>query len=250
MTPERPEAADLADEQRDFAALLATLGEPDWRRPSAAPGWTVADQVAHLADTEEVAADTLAGGPRAFAEAVSAYATAEDFTAAGCRRGEGLPPGELTAWWDRAATRTRRLLAERAPEDRVAWGFGMPSKTFATARLMEHWAHGLDIRDALDLPVEEPARLRGIAALGHATLRYALARARVQPPQGRTLRLELTARDGTGLSIGPPDASDVLNGSLLDWCRAATRRVRGAPLALQADGPLAELALLHARAYL
>ncbi|MEV0218296.1 maleylpyruvate isomerase family mycothiol-dependent enzyme [Streptomyces sp. NPDC050704] len=250
MNPVRAELADLADEQREFAALLETLGDTDWHRASAADGWTVADQVAHLADTEEVAVDTLADGPRAFAETVPRYPTAEDFTAAGCRRGDGLSPEDLTAWWDRAGTRSRLLMAEHAPTDRVAWGFGMTAETFATARLMEHWAHGLDIRDALGLPVDEAARLRRIADLGHSTLRYALARARVPWPQGRTLRLELVARDGTGHAVGPADATDVLSGPLLAWCRVATRRSRGTPAALRADGELAELALLHARAYL
>ncbi|WP_159074138.1 maleylpyruvate isomerase family mycothiol-dependent enzyme [Streptomyces dioscori] len=265
MIPVREELADLADEQREFTELLSALQDADWRRPSAAAGWTVADQVAHLADTEEVAADTLADGPRAFTKTVPQFATAEDFTAAGCRRGDGLSPGDLTGWWDRAAARTRRLLAERGPEDRVAWGFGMTTETFAAARLMEHWAHGLDIRDALGLPVHETPRLPRIAALGHSTLNYALAVARVQRPQGRTLRLELTARDGTGHVVGPADATDVLRGPLLEWCRVATRRVRGSPNApnapnapsalvaegaLTAEGELAELAVLHARTYL
>ncbi|MGW2329593.1 maleylpyruvate isomerase family mycothiol-dependent enzyme [Streptomyces sp. NPDC001700] len=250
VTPVREELADLAAEQREFGALVRSLADADWGRDSAADGWTVADQVSHLADTEEVARDTLAGGPRAFAATVPEYPTAEDFTAAGCRRGDGLSPGDLTAWWDRAGMTTRRLMAERAPGDRVAWGFGMTTEVFATARLMEHWAHGLDIRDALGLPVADTPRLRHIAALGHATLRYALARSRVRPPGGRTLRLELTARDGTGHAFGPEDATDVLRGPLLAWCRVATRRTRGAASGLKADGELAELAVLYARAYL
>ncbi|MFI0815296.1 maleylpyruvate isomerase family mycothiol-dependent enzyme [Streptomyces sp. NPDC021098] len=251
MTPVREELADLAEEQREFGALVRSLDDAAWRRDSAADGWTVADQVSHLADTEEVARDTLAGGPRAFATAVPAYPTAEDFTAAGCRRGDGLSPGELTVWWDRAGTKTRLLMAERAPGDRVAWGFGMTTEVFATARIMETWAHGLDIRDALGLAAPETPRLRHIAALGHATLRYALARARVRPPGDRTLRLELTAGDGTAYAFGPDGATDVLRGPLLEWCRVATRRTRGAPAGgLKPDGELAELALLYARAYL
>ncbi|GHE98178.1 maleylpyruvate isomerase family mycothiol-dependent enzyme [Streptomyces fumanus] len=250
MTATRTELGDLAEEQQDFAALLRSLADADWRRPSAAAGWTVADQVAHLADTEEVAADTLTGGERAFAVAVPRHRTAEEFTAAGCRRGDGLGPARLTAWWEESAARTRRLLAARDPGDRVAWGLGMTARTFATARQMEHWAHGLDIRDALGRPVDEPARLLRIAALGHSTLRYALARERVPWPRGRSLRLELTARDGTRHTVGPADATDVLHGPLLAWCRTATRRSRADPAAWRADGELAALALRYARAYL
>jgi uncharacterized protein (TIGR03084 family) len=245
------ELADLAAEQQALAAVLASLRTRDWERPSAAAGWTVRDQVAHLADTEEVAADTLAGGPRNFARAVSGYRTAEQFTAAGCRRGHGRPPGELIDWWTRSSARTREVLAGRDPADRVAWGLGMSAQSFAAARLMEHWAHGLDISDALALPVAEAPRLRHVAALGLATLRYALARARVGWPAGRTLRLELTGADGTRHEFGAPDATDVLRGPLIHWCRTAVQRTAGgAPAGLAPAGELAELAAAHARAYL
>jgi uncharacterized protein (TIGR03084 family) len=249
------ELADLTREQEAFAGLLAGLDDADRTRPSAAAGWTVRDQVAHLADTEEVAADTLSGGPRAFPDAVAPYASAAEFTAAGCRRGDGRGPGELVAWWAGAAARTRDLLARRDGADRVAWGFGMPARTFATARLMEHWAHGLDIADALGVPVASSPRLRHVARLGLATLRYALAVARVRWPPGHTLRLELTGDDGEPHHFGSPGATDVLRGPLRRWCRVATQRTGRDAATLEAqtlttDGELAELAAAHARAYL
>nr|WP_225955215.1 maleylpyruvate isomerase family mycothiol-dependent enzyme [Kibdelosporangium phytohabitans] len=240
----------MTAEQRALAVLLYSVDDKDWRRPSAAAGWTLRDQVAHLADTEEVAADTLTGGPRAFADAVSPYRSAEDFTAAGCRRGDGLSAEDLIEWWDVAAAKTRALLAEHPDEDRVGWGFGMPARTFVMARLMEHWAHSLDITDALGLPVAETPRARHVAWLGLRTLRYAFGRAKVRPPAGHTLRLELTGMDGV-YETGPEDATDVLRGPLIEWCRVATRRSKhGSPDSLRPDGPLAELAVKHARAYL
>lgn len=261
------ELLDLAAEHQDLAALLGSLRLTDWDRASAAAGWTVRDQVAHLADTEEVAADTLTGGPREFARAVSGYRTAEEFTAAGCRRGDSRSVAELADWWVGASARTRELLARRDPAERVAWGFGLPVRTFAAARLMEHWAHGLDIRDALGLPAPETPRLRHVAALGLGTLRYALARARVRWPAGRTLRLDLAGADGTRYAIGPPDATDVLRGPLIAWCRTAVQRTGGrtarppgpAPDSarspdpahrLEPAGELAQLAAAHGRAYL
>ncbi|MEU7530715.1 maleylpyruvate isomerase family mycothiol-dependent enzyme [Saccharothrix sp. NPDC042600] len=243
------ELADLADEQRAFAALLDALASADWERPSAAPGWTVRDQVAHLADTEEVAADTLLDGPRAFRRALGGFATAEDFTAAGCRRADGMSPTDLVSWWAGAAARTREALGRRDPQERVAWGFGLSARVFATARLMEHWAHGLDIADALGLPVPETPRLLRVAELGLATLRYALARAGTRWPAGHTLRLELRAHDGALHRLGPEDATDVLRGPLAAWCRTATRRA-GGRRPFETDGPLAALATTHARAYL
>ena len=42
-------AADLAAESAVLRALLAGLDEEGWRRPTPAAGWTIADQVSHLA---------------------------------------------------------------------------------------------------------------------------------------------------------------------------------------------------------
>lgn len=47
--------ADLAAEGADLDAIVSTLDEAGWRRPTPAPGWTVAHQVAHLHWTDRVA---------------------------------------------------------------------------------------------------------------------------------------------------------------------------------------------------
>ena len=47
------------------------------------------------------------------------------------------------------AAHEREVLASLEPRTRVAWGLGMSASAFVTARLMETWAHGLDVRDAL-----------------------------------------------------------------------------------------------------
>ncbi|MGW2279214.1 maleylpyruvate isomerase family mycothiol-dependent enzyme [Streptomyces sp. NPDC001770] len=245
------EVLDLRAEHQAFAALLSCVRDADWERPSAAAGWTIRDQLAHLADTEEVAADTLCDGPRAFTTALAGFATAEEFTADGCRRNREQTPIRLISLWAQNAHRTAELLAARNPSERVAWGFGMGGRHFAAARLMEHWAHGLDVADALGLTLTETPRLRHVAGLGLATLRFGLGRARQRWPQGLTLSLELTAADGTRYAFGPEESTDVIRGPLIQWCCAVTRRrPRPESAALVADGELARLALTHARAYL
>ena len=54
--------ADLAAEQDRIEELLAGLSDRDWATPSAAAGWTVADVVLHLAQSEEAAAATASHG--------------------------------------------------------------------------------------------------------------------------------------------------------------------------------------------
>ncbi|HEY3700806.1 MAG TPA: maleylpyruvate isomerase N-terminal domain-containing protein, partial [Acidimicrobiales bacterium] len=67
--------AALAEQQAELSDLLSGLRDADWQRPSLCDGWTVADVVLHLAQTNELASasasgrmaealDVLAGGRR------------------------------------------------------------------------------------------------------------------------------------------------------------------------------------------
>ena len=48
-------ADDLAAETAVLRALLVPLDEDGWRRPTPAAGWSIADQVSHLAYFDEAA---------------------------------------------------------------------------------------------------------------------------------------------------------------------------------------------------
>ncbi len=229
--------------------IVRSLSTDDWDAPTPAAGWAVRDQLAHLADTEEVAFDTLTGGPRAFAAELPAFPSADAFTAAGCHRGAGMSTAELAGWWERGATRTRERLAELAATERVAWGFGMDARTFGLARTMEHWAHTLDITDAVGADAELVREAPLVAELGYRTIPWALLRAHATHSR-RSLRVELHSNGGTD-SWGPPDATDVVSAHLLQWCCLVTRRTPrpGLPVP-RAWGPMAHDVVRHARCYL
>lgn len=40
--------ADLREEGRELEALVGELSAADWARPTPAPGWSIAHQIAHL----------------------------------------------------------------------------------------------------------------------------------------------------------------------------------------------------------
>lgn len=243
---------DFEAEQRDLYELLTSLGDEEWRRPTPAEGWDVRDQVSHLADTEELAHDTAVGGVRQINEEVKRYPSGEAFTEAGCERGRAMSPAEVLEWWWGAAARNRAALRALDPSARVPWGLGMGLRAFGTARLMEHWAHGLDIRDAVGKPGVDTDRLRHVAWICTNALPYAFGVAGVTPPEGRTLRVEVTSPSGADVwRYGPDDATDVIRGPAGEWCRVAVQRIpASAATGLTADGALAELALKHARAFL
>ncbi|MFF5585412.1 maleylpyruvate isomerase family mycothiol-dependent enzyme [Streptomyces hygroscopicus] len=244
----------LRDLRRQFhavRALLAGVGERELDLLTPAEGWAVRHQIGHLADTEEVAADTVTAGPRTFAEALRPYPDAEAFTAAGAHRADGRGRDELLAWLIRAQEATLAALAGAGERTRVPWGLGLSVRAFTQARLMESWAHGWDLGRALGVPDRLTAEAWHVASLGYDTLRFALVRARVRIPPGRTLRLDLEAGPFGRWTFGPEDATDVVVGPADAWVRTVTRRsAERARERLRTDGPLARLAVAHAKAYL
>jgi uncharacterized protein (TIGR03084 family) len=242
---------DYEAEQQSLYDVLVRLSDDQWSLPTPAEGWDVRDSVSHLADTEEIAVDTMVDGPRSLNVEAARYSSGEAFTEAGCERGRAMSGVEVREWWWAAAGRCRAELAAFDRAGRVPWGLGMGWRAFVTARLMEHWAHGLDVRAAVGAPAEDTDRLRHIAWICVNALPYAFRVANVTPPADRTLRVEVTGPSGDVWAFGPDDATDRVTGPAAEWCRLAVQRLtRAEAPGLRADGPLADLALSHARAFL
>ena len=245
----QPLMADIDDdyeaEQTELYEFLAGLDDGAWRRPTPAAGWDVRDQVAHLAHTEEVAYDTATGGPRSLANETAEYTTGEEFTEAGCDQGRAMAPADVLEWWWSAAGRLRPALRDLDDDFRVPWGLGMKRRSFVTARLMEHWAHGLDIREAVG--VDGRSTRRGCGTWrGSATARcrtrsaWPTSRARGPHPAPRPHRARTARRGHTGPTT-PPTPSPVPPACGAAAPPSASHRPRHQRLV--ADGPLAELAL-------
>jgi uncharacterized protein (TIGR03084 family) len=241
---------DLRLEQEELASDVDGIGRDDWLRPTRAWGWDVRDSIAHLADTDEVAYDTCIAGPRPLNTLTAHYASAEDFTLSGVLRGRRLPGADVLAWWRRAAARERDVLGSIDPATRVPWGIGMSATSLATARMMETWAHGLDVRDALGIPTRDTPRLRHIAFLSVRALPYAFTFAGRPVPE-EPIRVELTLPDGQGWTYGPPEASARITGPAGELCRLFVQRIRRDEVPnLTAEGDAADAALDVARAFL
>ena len=232
---------DLADEQTSLDQLLASLPASDWTRDTPARGWTIADQVTHLAVSERAAALAVAGRSNEVFGGAMRERTVVD-----------AQPSALLDAWRRARTATLAALTPLGDRDRVMWGAGpMSARSFAEARLMETWAHGLDCYAALDIAPVDTDRLRRIAGLGLRALPYAFSLTKDEPPGDvRNIALDLRGPDGTQWRYGPSGTVDVIAGAAGEWCRVVTRRCRAEDTSLRAATPLAALALKVARAYL
>jgi uncharacterized protein (TIGR03084 family) len=239
---------DLEAEQQRLADILAALGEDQWMSPSGAVGWTVADVVLHLAQSEEAVAASVAGGS-AGAGLIGRPAEATvDEAAEQAVRAQRAEGGQVLQRWHQA--RVASLVALRAadPQQRLPW-VDAPLKpgTLATTRLAEHWAHGLDITGPLGIAFPDTERLRHIAWLAHRTLPYAFAGAGQSAAE---VRCELTAPDGsTRWEFGPPGAESTITGPAGAFCRVAVRRLAADQSGLDVTGPYAATALRLVRTY-
>ncbi|MER6615536.1 TIGR03084 family metal-binding protein [Streptomyces xantholiticus] len=240
---------DLRSESEDLDQLVRELSPNEWTAATPAEGWTVAHQIAHLAWTDSAALVAVTD-PAAFAvEAEKALAAPDSFVDDGAAEGAALPPAELLARWREGRERLLRALREAPPGSRFPW-FGPPmsTATMATARLMETWAHGQDVADALGVVRTPTARLAQIARIGFRTRDFAYGVNRLTPP-AEPFRLELTGPAGESWTYGPDDAAQRVTGPALDFALLVTRRAHRADLALAAEGPDADRWLDIAQAF-
>jgi uncharacterized protein (TIGR03084 family) len=241
--------ADLTTEHIVLRDVLEHLNPEQWSMPSGAAGWTVGDCVAHLAHTSDIAADTCQDGARAFRFVVPTFRDADAFVHAGVQHGRTLAPSELLAWWVDAAHQERLALGVLEGSTRVRWGLGMSAVMFARARLMEAWAHSLDVATGLGMDVPDSWRLRHVASLGVHALPYAFRRARRRMP-AEEIGVVLEGPDGTHWYHGPRFAPAEVSCGLGDFARVAVRRLPPARAArIRASGAAVE-ALSVMSAYL
>ena len=221
-------ADDLAAESAVLRGLLVPLDEDGWRQPTPAAGWSVLDQVTHLAWFDEAALRS-ALQPEAFA--AEQADPDPDGVAAAYRDRSGA---EVLAWFDDA--RSRLLTAFRAldPALRAPWyGPPMSAASALTARIMETWAHGQDVADTLGLKREPTARLRHVAHIGDRRPRVQLCRQRARGAHGTDPGGARRARR-RHVDWGP-DAADRVVGPALDFCLVVTQRRHLADTAVGGD---------------
>jgi len=216
--------ADLTDEQERLHAVLAPLAPEDWACPTPAVGWDIRDQLAHIALVELHAVQAVsdpAGFERATDEAAADPAA---FERGMYERGQTYRGPDLLELWAPARRTVVETLAAAPDGVRIAWwGPSMGSRSFLTARLMETWSHGQDIRDALGIHTPVTSGLRHIAHLGVITHGWSYA-VRGLDPDRTPVFVDLSGPGGERWTWGDPELPDRVSGEALDFCLVVTQR--------------------------
>jgi uncharacterized protein (TIGR03084 family) len=219
---------DLEAEQAALDAIVEVLDVEQWSLATPSPGWTVADQIGHLSYFDRTAV-TAIEDPDAFAlrrdelftAALGDPAALDELTLSGSR---AMDPAELIVHW-----RGGRLLLATAAStlddtSRVEWyGPSMSARSFLTARLMETWAHGQDVVDAVGAHRPATDRLFHIAQMGVITRGWSYANRGETAPDDEVF-VELWGPSGAVRSWGSAEAADSITGAVEDFCRVVTQR--------------------------
>ena len=253
--------ADLDAEGVALDNVLTSLPPESWSLPTPSDGWNIAYQVAHLAWTDQASFLAIVDEPAFVAEAEALKAEPKGFIDRTAAQKAGWPPEVLLELWRNGRRDLAQALAQVPAGQKLPW-FGPPmsAASMATARLMETWAHGYDIADALGSTPTPTARLRHVAHIGVRTRDFAFAANKLPPPTEEfRIELDTAGLDTAGLDTarldtagfgtagfgtagsqqwvwGPEDAAQSVTGPALDFCLLVTQRRHVEDLDLSAVG--------------
>ena len=239
--------ADLQEEHQDLDGILASLDDDSWDTATPAPGWSVRDQVSHLAFFDEQGR-LAAADPDGFMAELGRLTDIDAFMNDPLERGRAMSPAAVLSWW--RVVRAEMLDAFRALDtsQRVPW-FGPPMSpaSFISARLMETWAHGQDIVDAVGIQRAATDRLQHIAHIGVRARRNSYVANGREMPEGE-VRVELAAPSGAKWSWNV-SGTDSVTGDAVDFCLVVTQRRHLDDTDLVVEGELAREWMSMAQAF-
>jgi uncharacterized protein (TIGR03084 family) len=244
----------LADQQDELRSLVADRGDTDLLRPTRCAGWTAADVLLHLAQTNEAAVASVEdrlGDFRLGGADATAARDVDDLADAAVASERDRPPSEIRDRWLHSAEAQVAAFAACDAHRRVTWVVGdMAARTLASTRLSETWIHTVDVGSAYGITPPPTDRLWHVARLAWRTVPHAFARA------GRQLHgpviFELVGPGGDTWSFGAADGdttATVVRGTAAELCEVAGQRADASDTALTASGPDAEGVLSLVRTF-
>lgn len=233
---------DLALAQDGLDTLVSGLAPAAWDMLAPCGNWTVKDEICHLAyfdHTARLSATDPEAFQRQLIQDLGRIKNMDEAAEITLAKGRAMAIGDLLAWWRQERRQLVNALARLAPRDRLPWyGPPMSARSFASARLMETWAHGQDIFDLLGIERSDNPGLRHIAHLGVVTFGWSFANRGMKIPE-TPVRVELTAPTDDIWTWGDAAATQRISGPAVDFCLVAVQRRHVDDTGLQVSGEIA-----------
>jgi uncharacterized protein (TIGR03084 family) len=243
---------DLEAQYQELDDLVAELDNKKWSLETPFFHWTIFDEVAHIAffDHESLLAIEEPIRFKERAKKVMKIIRSEDNWPKRFNPMLGpKEPDELLSHWRDIRTRLLQRLKKMSLKDRLTWyGPDMSACSFATARLMETWAHAQDVFDTLRVKRINSTRLRHVAHIGMVTFGWSFKVRGMKVP-AITPHAELSGPSGEMWVWGKPDVSERIWGSAEEFCLVVTQRRNVADTQLKWQGEHVEKWLSMAQAF-
>ncbi len=243
---------DLERQYRQFDDLVSAMDNKNWYSKTPFYEWSVFDQVAHIAFFDHEALMAVEN-PDRFRERAKGLM---EMILSGGNWPEYInpllgpqDPEELLFLWRGVRDRLIGRLSEMPAGERMCWyGPDMGARSFATARLMETWAHSQDVYDTLEKRRNIDAGLLHVSRIGVATFGWSF-RIRKQAVPESTPRVELTGPSGEAWEWGEANGQEWVRGSAEEFCLVVTQRRNIADTSLVRQGEYVEKWLNAAQAF-
>jgi len=242
----------LREQQAELGAMVVGLDDDALLLPSRCDGWTVADVLLHLAQTNEMAVASVQGRFDEFiddaAAGLDAVGSVDEWAGALVAKERAEPRASLDRW-TLSAQGQADAFAGCDPAARLTWVAGqLAARSLATTRMTETWIHTVDVAVAFGEPPAPTDRLWHVARLAWRTVPYALAQAGIDA--AGPVAFDLEAPDGSGWRFTPDDPpATVVTGTALDLCTVAGQRADARNTGLTATGPDADAVLRLVRTF-
>lgn len=244
--------ADLIEEYEALDVQVASLADEEWDLHTPFFDWTLFDQILHLAFFDHEALLTLEspGLFRKRAEKILAHVRSGQDWPRWTRAMAGIETSDrLLPFWRDIRARLAGKLIKMEPKARLPWyGPDMSARSLASSRLMETWAHGQDIYDALKRKRRNQARLFHVAHLGVTTFKWSYRIRGLEPP-AHPPRVLLAGPDKESWEWKEPGSQGEVKGRAEDFCLVVTQRRNLADTELQWQGDKAREWLSMAQAF-
>lgn len=243
---------DLTEEYDALDAMVSILDHDEWMKPTPFFGWTVKEEISHLAYFDRAARISISGKDLFEAhmnEMLKHASTYDEIFDYANSEGMSMDDQDLLAWWRRE--RHDLIIAYEAlePSQKLSWyGPPMSARSSATARLMETWAHGQDIADAFGIKRKGTPRLKHIVHLGFSTFGWSFINRGLSAPEKKPA-LILEGPCGEIWTYGDTESAERVKGLALDFCLVVTHRRHVSDTTLLVEGESAKSWMSIAQAF-
>lgn len=218
---------DLQAEYDALDTIVKDLSDQLWQTQTPFFNWSIKDEISHIAYFDR-AAYYSATDQEAFVkdmeQMLEGFVDYSQMHKKVNSVGGNMLSQELLSWWRHNRQMLINAFSALSPKDRLPWyGPTMSARSSATARLMETWAHGQDIVDALHVKRQSTDRLRHIAHIGVNTFQWSFKNRQMTVPES-PVYVALNSPSGELWEWGPSDASDQVFGNAEDFCLIVTHR--------------------------